>query len=339
MSGEEGESPISDKAELFNQLCAAIAELTMFCKERGVDPVAIQEATGFDREKLKDDAVAAFVINDDTRRRYLQSAGNVDRLFKSLLPDVAASEFSAMCKVFSVIAAKIRSDLPAADISEVMADVSALLDYSISTEGYVIKPSATANYIDLSQIDFETLRAKFDKGRKATEAQKLRGAISLKLTRMVRRNHTRIDFLQEFQKMIDEYNSGAANIETWFAKLTAFAQKLSDEDKRGIAEQLSEEELAIFDLLTKPDLKLTKAKERDVKKVAKQLLATLKREKLVLDWKKRQSTRAAVRYTIETVLDELPRTFTPDLYQQKCESVYQHVFDSYSGQDTSLYAS
>ena len=156
---------------------------------------------------------------------------------------------------------------------------------------------------------------------------------------MVRINHTRMDFLQEFQKMIDEYNSGAANIETWFAKLTAFAQKLSEEDKRGIAEQLSEEELAIFDLLTKPDMKLTKAEERDVKKVAKQLLETLKREKLVLDWKKRQSTRAAVRYTIETVLDELPRTFTPDLYQEKCESVYQHVFDSYSGQGTSLYAS
>ena len=34
-------------------------------------------------------------------------------------------------------------------------------------------------------------------------------------------------------------------------------------------------------------------------------MKTLKREKLVLDWKKRQTTRAAVRYTIETVLDEL----------------------------------
>ena len=57
-----------------------------------------------------------------------------------------------------------------------MEEVSTLLDYSISTQGYVIKPSATtANYIDLSQIDFETLRAKFEKGRKATEAQKLRG--------------------------------------------------------------------------------------------------------------------------------------------------------------------
>jgi type I restriction enzyme R subunit len=324
-----GESPIRDKIELFNQLVAAIAQLTTFSKERGVDPGEIQKASGFDREKLKDDAVAAFVITDETRRRYLQLSGSVDRLLKSLLPDVAANEFAAICKVFSVIAAKIRSDLPAADISEVMEEVSSLLDYSISTQGYVIKPSATtANYIDLSQIDFDALRAKFDKGRKATVAQELRGTISQKLVRMVRLNRTRIDFLQEFQKMI-----------AWFARLTAFAQRLSEEERRGIAEELTEEELVIFDLLTKPEVTLTKAEEREVKKVAKQLLETLKREKLVLDWKKRQSTRAAVRYTIETVLDELPRTYTPDMYTRKCELVYQHVFDSYAGQGRSLYVS
>jgi type I restriction enzyme, R subunit len=236
-----------------------------------------------------------------------------------------------------VIAAKIRVDIPAADISEVMDDVASLLDYSIATQGYVIKASDTANYIDLSQIDFDALRAKFDKGRKATEAQKLRSQIAEKLTRMVRINRTRIDFFQEFQKMIDEYNSGASNIETWFAKLTAFARKLSDEEKRGISEQLSEEELVIFDLLTKPEIKMTKAEEQQVKKVAKDLLATLKRERLVLEWKKRQTTRAAVLVTIETLLDQLPRVYTPELYQQKCQSVYQYVFDSYQEQGKSLY--
>lgn len=75
-----------------------------------------------------------------------------------------------------------------------------------------------------------------------------------------------------------------------------------------------------------------------MKKVAKELLQKLKREKLVLDWKKRQATRAAVRLTINTVLDELPRTYTPELYQTKCNVVYQHVFDSYSGMGGGLYA-
>ena len=39
-------------------------------------------------------------------------------------------------------------------------------------------------------------------------------------------------------------------------------------------------------LLTKPEPKLTKAEEIEVKKVARELLTTLKAEKLVLDYKK-----------------------------------------------------
>jgi type I restriction enzyme R subunit len=44
-----------------------------------------------------------------------------------------------------------------------------------------------------------------------------------------------------------------------------------------------------------------------------------------------------VRLTIDTLLDELPRTYSPDLYHQKCDAVYQHVFESYQGQGRSLY--
>jgi type I restriction enzyme R subunit len=334
-----GEPPIKDKDELVRLLRVAIQRAMDFSKQQGVDPEKIRDATGFEREKLKDDAVAAFVVKDDIRRQFLGLAGDVEKLFKSLLPDPAANEFGSIRKVLSVIAEKIRSEIPAADISGVMEQVEDVLDQSIATEGYVIRPSAVAaNYIDLSKIDFELLKKQFETGRKAIEVQKLRGQIAVKVGQMVQLNKTRMNFLEEFQKMIDEYNSGAANIETFFARLMAFTQKLSEEEKRGIAEQLTEEELTIFDLLTKPDVVLTKAEEREVKKVAKDLLGTLKREKLVLDWKKRQATRAAVRYTVETMLDQLPRTYTPELYDKKCDLVYQHVFDSYSGQGTSLYA-
>jgi type I restriction enzyme, R subunit len=74
-----------------------------------------------------------------------------------------------------------------------------------------------------------------------------------------------------------------------------------------------------------------------VKKAAKALLETLKQEKLVLDWRKRQTTRAMVRYTIETVLDQLPRAYSKEMYEQKCDTVYQHFYETYSGQGKSIY--
>ena len=94
----------------------------------------------------------------------------------------------------------------------------------------------------------------------------------------------------------------------------------------------------MFDLLTKPEPQLTDEEKDAVKRVARDLLATLKREKLVLDWRKRQQSRAQVRTTIETLLDQgLPATYTLELYQRKCDAVYQHVFDSYYGQGRSIY--
>ena len=50
----------------------------------------------------------------------------MEKLFKSLLPDPAANEFGPIRKVFSVIAEKIRSEIPPADISEVMEEVAQL---------------------------------------------------------------------------------------------------------------------------------------------------------------------------------------------------------------------
>ena len=92
---------------------------------------------------------------------------------------------------------------------------------------------------------------------------------------------------------------------------------------------LSEEQLAIFDLLTRPAPHLTADEEQQVKRVAEEVLAVLKREKLVLDWRKEQRTRAAVRVSVEETLDRLPEKYTRQIYAQKCDVVYQHVFESY----------
>jgi len=146
-------------------------------------------------------------------------------------------------------------------------------------------------------------------------------------------------FLEKFRQMIDKYNAGSINLEEFFAQLISFAQRLNEEEKRGIAENLSKEELALFDILTKPEPRLRKSEEIQVKKIARELLGALKREKLVLDWWKRQQTRQAVRVCIEEVLDRLPPLDSPDLYRTKCELACRHVYDSYFGEGKSVYAS
>ncbi|MFC4251514.1 type I restriction enzyme endonuclease domain-containing protein [Sinimarinibacterium flocculans] len=99
----------------------------------------------------------------------------------------------------------------------------------------------------------------------------------------------------------------------------------------------TEEELALFDILTKPEPKLTKAEEAEAKKVCRELLDTLKREKLILDWREKQQARAGVIQTIKLSLRMLPPPFTRDVREEKQARAYAHVYDHYFGAGQSVY--
>jgi type I restriction enzyme R subunit len=112
---------------------------------------------------------------------------------------------------------------------------------------------------------------------------------------------------------------------------------LSDEQQRHIRENMTEEELVIFDLLTRPAPELTADVRAEIKKVARDLLNRLK-QLLVLNWRQKSTARSQLKLTIEDVLDAgLPRAYTPDLYQQKWSAVFEHVYENYPERDRSVY--
>jgi len=335
--GGKVDTPIRDKSFLVNEMRTTASELEAFCSDLGIDFSRIQAAPaeGFERERLIEDAIEAILASEETKGKYLALAYKVKRLYKAILPDPHASEFRQVVVLSSVLSDTIRTLDPKADISELRDAIGDLLDESIGVKEFRIRDPD--QIIDLSAIDFEALKKKFDAGRKRTEAERLKALLEEKLKRMIRLNRSRMDYLDKFQRLIDDYNTGSLNLEAFFNELIAFAQELDAEDKRAIAEGLSEEELAVFDLLTKPEIKLTKNEVREVKRVARELLKTLRDEKLILDWRKRQQSRAAVKLCIETVLDQLPQNYTQEMYEVKCEAVYQHVYESYFGEDQGIY--
>ncbi len=113
---------------------------------------------------------------------------------------------------------------------------------------------------------------------------------------------------------------------------------MDDEQERHIREHLTEEELVIFDILTRPAPELTSAERDEVKKVARELLAKLK-GLLVLNWRAKSSARSQLKLLIEDTLDSgLPRAYTPELYNQKCSAVFEHVYESYPERHVGVYA-
>ncbi len=336
--GSTGGEPILDKSALVGALQTALGHARGFATAHGFSLEAIAKAQGFERIGRIDEAVEAILVTDADKKNYLQIASRVSRLFKAILPDPMANELAPLAVLVAYLAAKLKAQSEQPDISAVMDDVEALLNDSIATEGYHIGPaSRTEALINLSEIDFEALQAKFAGSRKRTEAEKLRRLIEEKLAQMLKLNGSRVDLAEKFQQLIDAYNAGSQNVEDTFASLVKFARELTEEEKRGVAEGLTEEELALFDILTKPEPKLGKTQEADVKRVCRELLEALKREKLVLDWREKQQARAAVMQTLKLEMRRLPEPFTRDIRTEKLARAYAHVYDHYFGAGESAY--
>jgi type I restriction enzyme, R subunit len=336
--GERGGEPILDKSALVRALREALEEARAFAIAHSFSLEAIARANGFERIARIDEAVEAILVSEKDKKQYLQVAARVSRLFKAILPDPMANELAPLSVLLAYIAARIRVQTDPPDISALMGDVEELLNDSIATEGYHIGPASRAEaLINLSEIDFSALQERFAQGKRRTEAEKLRRLIDGKLAEMLKLNASRVDLAEKFQKLIDAYNAGSQNIESLFGELLNFARELTEEEKRGVAEGLTEEELALFDILTKPEPNLTKFEEAEAKKVCRELLATLKREKLILDWREKQQARAAVMQGIKLAFVRLPSTFTRELREEKRARAYAHVYDHYYGAGQSAY--
>ena len=166
----------------------------------------------------------------------------------------------------------------------------------------------------------------------------LKAAIRAKLEKLVALNRTRADFSEKFEELIESYNAGSRTIEALYQELLNLSNSLSTEEQRHVRENLTEEELVIFDILTRPSPELGTDERAEVKKVARELLTRLK-ALLVLNWRQKSTARSQLKLAIEDALDSgLPRAYTPEIYQQKCSAVFEHVYESYPERNAGVYA-
>ena len=311
-------------------------EIYDFCKECGFEISAIIKACDLEKLRFISEAIDKVLVSEQKKLKFLSLSGKVLQIFNAILPDPNAAQFTKDIQVIKVLANRVRAITgERIDTKDTNQAVKELLDESVDAIArYEI--SDPEELKDLSKIDFEKIKAIIDKNKKHIAAERLKQKIKNKLDAMVKMNPTRLTFAEKFQKLIDEYNEGVQCVEEFFEELIDFAKELNEEEKRGVSEQLAEEELAIFDLLLKTDLKRSE-KER-IKKIAKELLLKLKSEKLVLDWRKKQQTRADVMVTIKNLLfEELPESYETKDYSHKSDLVYRHIYDSYYGEGKSVY--
>ncbi len=336
----ESGAPINDiikeKEELVELLISTVKQTREFLKKIDLDIDELLKAVDTEKIRLIDVFTNRILQDEQTKKKYLSFASNAYRFYKAVLPEPKAEDYYQEVTAFKVIASRIKEVIEEkADISQVKKDLENLLDRSIKTGEFVIKDPKLK---DLSQIDFEELKKFFDETEnKNIAAKSLSAELEEKIKEMIKKNKLRKPFLDRLNLLINEYNSGSRDLDSFFEELVALAKELSEEDARTIKENLTEEELAIFDLLLKENLNPNEVEQ--VKKVTHDLLAKLKTEKFVLDWKRKEETRADVEKTIRDMLyDNLP---DPAYSEQDCkdqtQKVYFHIYDNYVDAKVNVY--
>jgi type I restriction enzyme, R subunit len=212
-----------------------------------------------------------------------------------------------------------------------------LLDTSILSKGdLAIDPKVeyiihTSKQIDLSKLDFALLRKQFpEKEHKNIQFADLRELLDIKLKQMLVQNKTRGSFLANFQKIIDDYNSGSLSIDQAYELLIKQAEELSEEQQRAAKNEMTEAEQELFDLLKKE--KLTKEEEKSVRLAAHNLLEKLfdaKNKILIQEWWKEKATQEIVKREIQIVLaDLLPKeSYDRMVFSQKVDIAFQHFYE------------
>ena len=342
-------NPVKDKGELVNQLREAVAEAKKFCEQQGVDLEKIIQAEGFEASKYQkefaraiveyeelgdkvDDAVDEVLINDQKKKEFIKHANVVDRLYKAILPDPKAEEFLPVRAALKAIKDRIKIIGPQQtdDISEVKKKISDKLDESIVSEPYEIYDDG--NLIDIGKVDFEKLKERFAKKKhKRVELQKMKSVIEQRVQEMVEQNRTRMDFKERYEEMIEKYNNYNISVEVQLEELFNLVKDLDEEAERHAKENLSEEQLAVFDIVTQHEkIELTKKERDQIKEGITELLEKLNQSKTVTDWKKQQRRIADVKVTIEKELDNiLPDQYDRQLFSQTCNEVFDHVWQRY----------
>lgn len=337
---DEEEYPAKEFEELLALLEQAIEEAKTFLKNLGADIEKILNLgeKGFKEIELFQEFANIILAKDEHKKTLGLYVNTIVSLYDSAKPEVYdLPKIKKNRDVFQYLRDIVDRNTDQDEaIERAKTKLNTLLDSSILGKGDLQEANAkytidSSKQIDLGRLNFEQLRAEFpEKKHKNIQFADLRDLLEIKLKQMLAQNKTRGGFLVNFQKVIDDYNSGSLSIEQAYEALVRQAEGLNEEQHRAAKNEMSEAEQELFDLLKKE--KLTKEEEKNVKLAAKTLLEKLfdaQNKILIQEWHKEKASQEKVKREIQLILGK----YLPDpgydrlLFSEKVDVTFQHFYE------------
>ncbi len=337
-TGDDGDDfPAKDIDRLIELIDETIEETDSFLKDISVDLDAILSGEDtFDKMEELRKAYNTIVANDDNKEKFKVLSNTLMNLHDASKPEIFElrwhnDKFGPIAYIHGLMYQQIDDE----KIKRARLRMGQVLDGSIisaeakdNDDGYVIH---STKVIDLSKIDVDEIKKEIKSTPyKAVEIDDLKAYLDKVLQQMMDKNCTRDKFSSRFKNIVDRYNAGGSENEDYYEQLLQLIEDLKKESERPNLMGLSEEELEIFDLLTKGK-KLTKAEEQKVILSAKNLFKKLNENRsnlFVADWYKDEQPKARVKDAIMETLDaDLPDSYNKEIFVVKTDLLLNHFID------------
>jgi type I restriction enzyme R subunit len=325
--GDEIIAPIEERVQA---LIEAIEAVEAHLRALGFDPGSLIGAKGFVRIKGLADAVETVYSSDEAKRRFEIMAREVFNRFKALLVEPSAWAYAERHDNIEAIYKKLTERRDTADVTELLKELHRIVNEAIRTQAPG-DDQAEGLTFDLSKIDLDKLRDEFAKKvqAKATAVQDIRDIVEQRLADMLARNPMRMDYQLKYESIVADYNSekDRTTIEETFRRLVELVQRLDEEQERAARENLSDEELAVFDLIKRDDL--NKADRERVKQASREMLVAINSRLAELErfWEKEQTKGDVEAFILDEVYLKLPSPpFSVEEKSEVAGTVYAHIW-------------
>ena len=334
--GDEGEYPAKDIEELIGLLDSSIMETSSYLSSINIDVNTIREESDKLRQlDLLTDAYDSIVSTDERKNQFKVMSNLIENLYETSKPEVFEMNWqNDDFLIIDYLHRLLHRTIDNEKVERARGKLSEVLDYSVSSNQEFDNSTiaiSEGKIIDLSKIDMEELKQEIKRTPyKAIEIDDLKEFIRKALEKLINQNCERLHFSERFKNIIDRYNSGGTENEEYYEQLLQLIEDLKQESNRAIIEGLSEEELEIYDLLTKGK-QLTKKEEQSVKLASKNLYTKLSNNRndlLIVDWYKDERPVAIVKDAIQNSLDaDLPDCYDKESFDSKTDLLLNHFID------------
>ena len=337
-TGGGDEAPVKPLEELVGELEEAVQLIEIFLQDECQFNLSkiIEAQDTLHKIKHIQEGYNAICITDESKTKFGVLSRELFKKYKALMPDPSIYDYQSQRDAINALYTMINAKIEEADVTYIVKQVQDVVNQSIESLNVVMEEAAGyGKKIDISGLDFKKIEEEFlkVKGNQNVAVQSLKDKVASKLNKLLDQNPLRIDFYERYQEIIDNYNRGKEyiSIKEIFDELIVLLGDLSEESKRAERENLAEDELTVFDLLTR-DKKISDKEKAAVKEAARELLERLKKNEFKVNlWAEKTQTASAVRRVIEDFLYmKLPHPTYNDDISSRADILFNDFKERYA---------